>query len=93
MLAVGLFAATIVIWLAAVLVWDFGTLRIRALITPVGLLRLIGGFAIALGALFFLYAFVLPFEGRAYFSPFAIGTFLIAVAVDGLIGDAIRRRR
>lgn len=80
----------IVIWFAALQVWDIARLQILRVVRSFGgVLRFLGGCALGLSALIALYLWV-PVTA-ATFSWLAIATFLAALVAEFLIGDDIRR--
>ena len=89
-------------WVIALTVWDVGRhspmelpRAIARACTSVarfvrGLLRFTVGLTAAFFALAVLTSTLPPGESAGLFSAYAIGTFLAALAVDALIGDALR---
>lgn len=89
-------------WVIALTVWDIGRQSPLALPHAIaraftsaarlaaGLLRFAVGLAAAFLALAVLTGTLPPGESAGVFSAYAIGTFLAALAVDMLIGDALR---
>ena len=82
--------AVILVWLAALQVWDIATLHTRAVVSSFsGAARFISGCIIGLGALTLLYL-ALPLSALSAFSYLGIATFIAALAAEFLVGDDIR---
>lgn len=84
-----LLIAIIALWFIGLVFWNVSALRVRTFLSFTGMLRFIVGAIFILGALALLY---LSFPGlrQGEMSWFAIGSFLIALIADFMIGDDIR---
>jgi hypothetical protein len=84
-----LLIGVIVLWFLALLFWNVSTLKPGTFFSITGLLRLTGGAIFVIAALLLLY---LSFPGlpQSEMSWFAIGSFLVALIADFMIGDDIR---
>lgn len=84
-----LLIAVIALWFAGLVLWDVSGWRARTFLSLTGILRFIVGAMFIFGALVLLY---LSFPGmrQGEMSWFAIGSFLIALIADFMIGDDIR---
>lgn len=88
----GKLIAVIILWLIALMFWGASTFSLRAFANATGVLRLLCGAVVALGALYLLDR-TLPEWDLQYFSYFAIGTFLAALVAEFAIGEDVRGRR
>jgi hypothetical protein len=84
-----LLIAVIVLWFLALLFWNVSALKPATFFSIAGLLRLIAGAIFVIAALALLY---MSFPGlhQGEMSWFAIGSFLVALIADFIIGEDIR---